>query len=317
MINSKYSSSDLALIVPTKNRPIQICKLLTSLAGQSQKPGLTVLIDHGGEAEAICKDFIGRLEIIYINSSIAGQIYQRNLGIKIANDRYQLIGFLDDDLVLEGDAISEMVNFWNIAPHDTKGVGFNIVNCPPFKFSRLLGVLGMSSRKPGAILKTGYNVSIQNISENIRSEWLGGGYTVWSTDILNIFKQEEIKTSWAIGEDVRFSYPIGKRFKLFVCSKAMVNHEHVYDQYARNTVHFSRGKKGVVAHRYFIEQYPEDFSTLLFFWMSLGKLCLRIGYALMRISWSELMRGAGEMAGIFICFIALVKNVSVRSWLED
>lgn len=120
----------------------------------------------------------------------------------------------------------------------------------------------MSSRFPGKVLKTGYNVSIQSISDNIRSEWLGGGYTVWSTNILRLFKQDSIKTRWAIGEDVRFSYPVGKIFPLFLCSSAKVRHEHVYDQYAKNMVHFYRGRQGVIAHRYFIEQHPRDFSLL-------------------------------------------------------
>jgi glycosyltransferase involved in cell wall biosynthesis len=317
MDTSKYSSSDLALVVPSKNRPIQVGKLLRSILGQSMMPGLIVLVDFGGASKKVCKSFLGQLKIIYINSPVPGQIYQRNLGLQFLNDSFKLIGFIDDDLVFEPKAIAEMINFWNNAPKTTGGVGFNVINSPPFKFSPLLYFFGMSSRFPGKVLKTGYNVSIQNISDNIQSEWLGGGFTVWSIQILKHYKQDSIKTRWAIGEDVRFSYQIGKRFPLFICSLAKVRHEHVNDQYARNMVHFYRGRQGIIAHRYFIEQHPQDFLVLFFFWMVWGKFILRIIKSLLNLSWPDLMRGVGEMTGLILCFISLIRGKSIRNWLED
>lgn len=130
MTTTKYYGSDLALVVPSKDRAIQVGKLLRSIVGQSMMPGLIVLVDFGGASKKVCKSFIGQLEIIYINSPLPGQIYQRNLGIQILGDSFKLIGFIDDDLVLEPKAIAEMINFWNVAPKDTGGVGFNIINSP-------------------------------------------------------------------------------------------------------------------------------------------------------------------------------------------
>jgi hypothetical protein len=317
MKTSNYFGSDLALVVPSKDRPIQVAKLLESIVSQSIMPGLITIVDYGGASERVCNSFLGRLKINYIKSPVPGQIYQRNLGIKSLGDSFRLVGFLDDDLVLESEAIAEMIKFWNAAPKNTGGVGFNIINSPPFKFSRLLNFLGMSSSVPGKVLRTGYNVSIQNISNNIQSEWLGGGYTVWAESILQLFKQDSIKTRWAIGEDVRFSYPVSRQFPLFLCASAKVRHEHVYDQHAKNIVHLYRGRQGVIAHRYFIEQHPKDFSLFFFFWMVWGRFNLRIINSLVYLSWPEFMRGIGEMAGLTVCLIALLRNVSVRSWLED
>jgi glycosyltransferase involved in cell wall biosynthesis len=51
-----------------------------------------------------------------------GQIRQRNLGLVHMDERTPLIGFLDDDLILEPDALERMIEFWNRAEPDTAGV---------------------------------------------------------------------------------------------------------------------------------------------------------------------------------------------------
>ena len=73
------------------------------------------------------------------------------------------------------------------------------------------GFLGFSSEKPGQVLKSGFNTSINNVTENIEVQWLNGGSGVWRQNILLNNTSQEINTRWAAYEDLIFSYPLGKQ----------------------------------------------------------------------------------------------------------
>ncbi len=317
MAFTSYSGQDLVLIVPTKDRPHQVRNLLNSIYIQAVYPNSIVVVDYGGNSESVVKDFEQKLPLTYISSPIGGQIYQRNLGISLVQSSHRLIGFLDDDLVLGHDALSQMIDFWNAAPPDTGGVGFNIINCPPFRFSPLFSLAFLSSPKPGDILISGYNSSIQNIPTSTRVRWLGGGYTVWSAEILKVNQQEPLKTHWAIGEDLRFSYPIGRSSPLFVNASAKVRHEHVYDQAPGLSVYYYRGKKSVISIYYFVNLYRPQFSLAACFWMLLVKFNLRLISGVVKFNLGIFIQGLGEMAGFFLCFILMIRKSNILPNLED
>lgn len=316
-MKKQYVAADMAFIVPTKDRPAQIEKLLESLSRQTQTCGRIIVVDGGSSIEHIISGFRGRLELDYIHCSVPGQIRQRNMGISALGEKYGLVGFLDDDLVLESDALEKMVGFWNRVEDDTAGVGFNITNVPPFRHFPILGFFFMSSAKPGRVLKSGFNVSIGNVPEDVRSQWLGGGYTVWRSYILHLCPQDTLNTRWAIGEDLRFSYPIGKKHPLYVCASAKVRHEHVYDQAPPGKVHMYRGRKGVVSQFYFVQLHAEDFSRLACLWMLLGKCTLRFVRACLKADLHSLFQAFGEMGGFLICLHAAITSQQLRRKLED
>lgn len=312
-----YVATDIAFIVPTKDRPAQIEKLLESLFRQTQTCGRIVVVDGGKCIEHIISKFRGRLELEYIQCSIPGQIRQRNMGIEALGTKYRLVGFLDDDLVLEPDALEKMVEFWNQIEIGTAGVGFNITNVPPFRHSFILGLFAMSSTKPGVVLKSGYNVCINHIPVSSRSQWLGGGYTVWRSDILNLFTQNTLNTRWAIGEDLRFSYPIGTQYPLYVCADAKVRHEHVFDQSSPGKVYWYRGRKSVISQFYFVQLHAENFSRLACLWMLLGKCTLRLAISCANFDRHLLLQALGEISGFFICFHAALTSKNLLKQLED
>lgn len=312
-----YVSTDIAFIVSTKDRPSQIEKLLVSLSSQTQACGRIVVVDGGTSIKHIFSGFQGRLELDYIQCPIPGQIRQRNMGIAALGTKYRLVGFIDDDLVLEPDALENLVKFWNKIEIDTAGVGFNITNIPPFRHSFLLGLFFMSSVKPGIVLKSGYNASIGNIPASVRSQWLGGGYTVWRSNILELFTQETLNTRWAIGEDLRFSYPIGSKYPIYVCADAKVRHEHVFDQALPGKVHWYRGRKSIISQFYFVQLHAEDFSRLACLWMLLGKCTLRLVSSSLRADRRLLLQSIGEACGFLICLHAAITSKQLRGKLED
>jgi glycosyltransferase involved in cell wall biosynthesis len=313
----KYCGTDLAVVIPTKDRLYQIRKLLASLSAQSTPPEIVIIVHCGDIGKQIFAEFKNRLRIQCIKSKLPGQIYQRNIGIKAALAECRLVAFLDDDIVVAHDAFERIIDFWNKVPANTAGVGFNIVNCSPFKHSLFLGFLRLSSKSPGKVLTSGYNVSIQNVAQDVQTEWLGGGFTVWSDKILRRYKQDDLRTGWAIGEDLRFSYPIGKKFPLFICSQAKVRHEHEIDQGSTIRQHFYKGYKSVASTLYFVQLNPHDFSITTCLGMLIGKCFARLSLACVRYDKDSFAKALGEAVGICQCTYALIQRTNIRTKLED
>jgi glycosyltransferase involved in cell wall biosynthesis len=307
-----YTSQDLVIVVPTKDRPREVRALLTSFSTQSERPGGLVLVDGGSSIEAIAKEFSDRLNIQYLTCHPPGQITQRLKGISAVSERVKLVGFFDDDIVLDEDAVEQMIEFWNRAPDETAGVAFNLTNFTPHRYSRLKAIFGMSG-PPGAVLKSAYNVSVVSLSTNGRTSWLPGGCTVWKQTIVREFPQSELKMKWAAGEDVRFSYPIGKRYPLFVCADArVVDTGQALPDPSRVRI---QSRKSCLAYYYLAERYAE-LSKLRCIWMIAASTII---FILKSVSLGprSLSRAMGQIDALFDILVATVKGTSIKAALED
>ena len=215
-LKNGYSSKDLAIIIPTKDRPKEVYRLLTSILELDTKVGRIIIVASGKNISDIIKNFEGKIPVEYYKSE-PGQIKQRNKGIALLDSTTRLVATIDDDVYFSQNAVSEMIKFWNVVEQKTAGIGFNIINLPSHKHTWLRGIFGIFSvPEPGKVLDSGANTSIAKAKENFRSEWLNGGGTVWRQKILKEFPHQEIYSKWAVGEDLIFSYPIMRAFKCFV-----------------------------------------------------------------------------------------------------
>ena len=313
MTRNAYTGRELAWLIPTKDRPGHVQTLLESLAAQTRPSGRVVIVASGASVEDVVMRFRPRLPVAYFHSE-PGQIRQRNLGLAQLDDSTALVGFLDDDLVLEPDALEKMIEFWNASDPDTAGVGLNLVNAPspPSRFARLV----MGSQEPGRVLRSGYNTRIDALETDIRSQWLGGGYTVWKRSILEEYRQPELKTRWAIGEDIRFSYPIGKLHPLYVCAAAKARLTPTFDQFPPHAVHRLRGRKGSLAAFYFASLHPE-LSRAACLSLLAGKCAGQGVTALLRRDGALLQNAFGQASAIGTCVLSLLGGADVRAALED
>ena len=315
MSGLRYSGRDLAWLIPTKDRPTLLQSLLESLAAQTIPCGRVVVVATGTRVEDVVASFASRLPVSYFHSELPGQIRQRNLGLSQLDATTPLVGFLDDDLLLEPDALERMVEFWNKVEAETAGVGFNIVNAPPENASGLQRLI-VGTRDSGRITASGYNTRIDGIARDIRTQWLGGGYTVWRRDILEQYRQPELRTRWAIGEDIRFSYPVGKHHPLYVCAAAKVRLVPTFDQVAPDAVHRFRGHKGALAAFYFASLHPE-LSRVRCLGMLAAKAIVQTLSAAVRRDRAALQNARGQISAIGLCVGALLGNGDVRAALED
>lgn len=314
-LDNKYTGSDLALLIPTKDRPEKMKNLLESLAVQDVICGRIIVVASGQSIEGIVLSFCDRLPVEYYYCDTPGQIRQRNLAISKLDDRTPLVGSLDDDLVVEDGAISAMIDFWNRCEPETAGVAFNIVNVPVYRFSWLKAMIGMSSREQARVLRSGYNVAGSPVEHDIRAQWLCGGATVWRTDILLAHQHKEIASRWAICEDVLFSYPIGKKYPLYVCAKARVRHEHVYDHAVRMKYRYY-GRTITLWRLYFVEAHQE-LSRLAYIWMISWQIIARLGAGVFLLRPSELQYALGQVEGLFAGLAAVSRGSNLLDLLED
>jgi len=315
-IKTVYMGRDLVLIIPTKDRPIKILSLLDSIAIQTVQCGRVIIVDGGRSIKDIVNGYRNCLTVEYYRCWPPGQIRQRNMGIAQLNNRNLLIGFIDDDMVFEPDAIEKMIDFWNRTEAKTAGVGFNIVNASPHRHSFILGLFLASSHIQGSILRSGHNVTISNISEDIHTQWLGGGYTVWRHEILENFSQKNLNTRYAAGEDVRFSYPIGKQYPLYVCAGARIRHEHDYDQVPNKAFHRYQGLKLSIGNFCFAESYQE-ISCVACLWMLTGMALSGFVSGCVTFSRRRLEFSLGQAKAIVLFLKSILGDTDMFAELED
>jgi len=221
-----YSASDVTVLTPTKDRLHKIVNLLDSLVAQTKLVGRVIVVGSGQDIHGIIKSYEKKLNIEYYHSEIAGQIRQRKLGVTKLDSKTKLVATLDDDIILKSDAIENLISFWNSKDENTAGIGFNITNMQRHEYSCIKKVLYLSLESPGRVISSGYTTSLVNINSDIKTNWLNGGATVWRQDILvDGIHKKNMDSSWAPCEDLMFSYPISKKFDLWVCKSAEVNHD--------------------------------------------------------------------------------------------
>ncbi|MBP7507943.1 MAG: glycosyltransferase [Prolixibacteraceae bacterium] len=309
-----YVPDNLALVVPTKDRPEKIKNLLESIASQDVALGRIIIIDGGESVEDIVSKFSARLPVEYYRCSPPGQIRQRNMAISKLDGRTCLVCFFDDDIVLMPGALKEMIDFWNTVDPETAGVSFNIINMPPDEHSTVKWLMASSVPQRGKVLWSGRNTSISNLKKNIRSQWLCGGATVWKQDIVVRHMYNPIDSKWAICEDLIFSYPLGKNRPLYVCADAKVRHEHVYDHKVKQK-HVFYGRTETLWRLYFVNSHRE-LSKILFFWNLAALIIARFVMGIFTFNRRHIQFGLGQLQGALWGLWYLIRRKDIIILLE-
>ncbi len=247
----------IAVVVPTKDRPEDLLRLLRSLAGQSCLPAEIIVVDGGDVSIApILRDpTLSSLALRYERCRPPSASRQRNRGLRLVSPDIPLIGFLDDDCTLESEAMARMLDFWAAAGTDVGGASFNLINHPAVfaaDWKRLPWVerLGLYSGLPGAVLPSGFQVMIGHVLKNLDVRWMGTGASVWRKSVFEDFDFDEWYTGYSYLEDLDFSYRVGRRYRLVAVAGADYRHLHAPQgrgsgyvfglREAANRIHFVR-----------------------------------------------------------------------------
>lgn len=303
-------TNKLAFVVATKDRSEQLEQMLRSLERQTRRPDQVVVVDGGQKS---CQKIIPkfpRLSVRYTTFSPPSATKQRNYGITRVQKDITLVGFLDDDVELEADAVEVIMTFWENAPETIVGVALNMANHPVLFASSLKALpfaeqLGVYSKQQGAVLPSAFQTMIGYVSTNTPVQWLPTGAVVWRKSIFQNYRFDEWFTEYSYLEDLDFSYRVGKEYHLMVLANARYYHHPALDGRGSD---FRFGWREVENRLYLVKKHPE-FSILKCYLALLIRLMMNFSLFFCRQDVHYLNRAIGNVTGL-ICPIFRLKKDS-------
>ena len=287
-------AAKLAYVVPTMDRPDDLRALLRSLESQTRKPDQVVIVDASDPPiDKVLAPFES-LRLVYVREFPPSLARQRNAGMAALDDDIEIAGYLDDDLILEPAATARMAAFWDAAAADVGGAAFNILNQPEAEGGPVTRAFLMNGRRPGQMLPSGWPSQIPTVAKTLRTDWLYGGATMWRREVIREFEYDEWFIGHGYGEDVEFSYRVGKKFELYVVAEAQVLH---MTRPIRLTSQHTLGRQQVVNRLYFIRK-AGGFPAVIVGWAMFGQLAVNLGASIFRFDSAGARRFAGNLAGL-------------------
>ena len=287
----------IAFVVPTKDRPVDLKKMLQSLAKQDRKPDQIIIVDGSmPPIKDVVKEF-EKLPIDYVAVYPPSLAKQRNAGMALLGKNITLAGYLDDDVVLEKDAIKNMVAFWASAESDVGGAAFNITNTEPAKWTKLKSLFFLDSPTPGRLLISGCTSILGNQNQNISVDWLCGGATVWRREVINNYKYDEWFRGTGYLEDVDFSFNVKNQYELFLVANAKLAH---YSRPVKPEKNFTLGKWQIFNRMYIVKKYHGRGLSMTGAWIAtVGLIFVNLGIGLIKQDKNALNRCLGNILGAF------------------
>ncbi len=271
---------DFCVLIPTRNRRGEVESLLSSIEASSVKPSQVVLVSSGEDISNSVEKFIGKLDITYIHSEIAGQINQKRLGLSKIDPSMKWVVFLDDDLLVSRDTFERAFECIHQAGGESEkrlaGVGFGLPATTRFNnhgklFQIAAGIFGINNFPPGSVLSNGHATSYLEQPEASETKWLNGA-SMWRIEEISNYGSHGISSKYAACEDLIFSYPIGKRRTLLYCPKARINFQlNEKTDFENPAVYIS-----ALYWRYFFILEHKEFSILKFNLTQIGRLLFGI-----------------------------------------
>lgn len=255
----KRFKNKISFVIATKDRPDELRTVLDCLNVQTTRPDEVVVVDGG--ALSISEKSLGAFgfRTKYLRFQPPSAARQRNAGIEAIDEESNLIGFLDDDIVLEKNAMERMLAFWDNASNAFVGAAFNMINHPPlaapaYKHSALAVTLGLYSKDPGKVLRSGFQTMIGTLDKTRAVDWIPTGAAVWRRFVFDSNRFDDWYSASSYLEDLEFSYRLAKAHRLVVVAEARYYHfparggrEHSY----------AFGKREVANRIYFVKKNAE------------------------------------------------------------
>ena len=293
---SEVTEVVLAFVIPTKDRGEDLRRMLRSLVSQTRLPDQVIVVDGSGVEVSWCVAEFPELKIDYVRLLPPSLSAQRNAGMAVLRPEITHAGYLDDDVVLELDAVYEMASFWGGAGLDVGGAAFNVVNDAGSIPSALMQRIGVWSVGVGSVAPSGLVCEVGRVNIDIESDWLCGGATVWRREVIEAYSYDNWFQGTGFMEDVDYSYRVRERYRLFVLAAARLAH---FTLPVRPDRQFLFGKWQVVNRMHIVRKYRHRGLSLRKAWGA--SLLLLVSNSVRGILYRQSGlwdRGLGNMAGI-------------------
>lgn len=225
----------LSVIIPTKNRPEDLCATVATLLKQTELPSELIIVDQsktGGDAEAIRRLFAAspagaasrRTVLTYVRDpGISGGSQARNRGIELARGDIWL--FLDDDVELEPNFVRELALAYDERP-EAAGISGVVTNycSPPWQSRLWFSVFLRGPFRDDRQLVYQRADSMAD-ADPVRASRLGGGLMSFRAAAVDRVRFDENLTGVCDGEDVDFCMQLGPHSQLFIAPRARLVHK--------------------------------------------------------------------------------------------
>jgi glycosyltransferase involved in cell wall biosynthesis len=223
-------------VIPTRDRAAALRQTLKSLARQLIQPAELSIVDasNDGSTRLLCveENIPGlRARISWHRAELVGAASQRNQGV--AASCSPVIGFMDDDIILEPDCFARL---WSALQSDPclGGVNAMITNQhyqTPGRISRLVFRLmaGRGERSyAGRVLGPAVNLlpeDREELPEVVPVDWLNTTCTLYRREALPVPPFPDHFKGYSMMEDVTLSLTVGKRWRLANARTARIYHD--------------------------------------------------------------------------------------------
>lgn len=286
----------LAFVVPTKDRPDDLRKMLGSLARQTRIPDQVIIVDGSAPDIKGVVDSFPELPLEYVRVFPPSLAKQRNAGMARIDDDITLAGYLDDDIVLEPDAVAAILQYWDRADARLGGTVFNITNTGQPRWTGIKSLLGLDHPIPGRLLKTGCTSILGNQDRDIDTDWLCGGATVWRREVIESYGYDEWFRGTGYLEDVDYSFNVKGEYRLALVANARLAH---YSPPVRRDRHYLLGKWQIINRMYLVRKYRNRGLSPAAAWVAnLGLTALHLGTAVAKFDGIQWDQFRGNVAGM-------------------
>lgn len=230
----------VTIIIPTLNRPLDLSRCLTSILKQTVLPDQVVVVDDGeSDVASIAARFEGTsVQFVYVKKRFRGLCRSRNEGLDHATGA--IVVFLDDDTelfpeyiegfleVFAGDTERRIggVSGWVARVRDGKQVPNETKRTAEWWLMR---AFLLTPGQGGRMLPSGFRASLMNPRGHQPVDFLQGGNMALRREVFDEFRFDEALDrtgGYSLGEDVIFSYAVGRKWKLVAVERSKMLHYH-------------------------------------------------------------------------------------------
>ena len=269
----------LAVVIPTRNRKIEMSLLLNRLDKINTAINQVIVIDSSDNQIDLNHNYVN-IKIEYYHTNVKSAAIQRNIGMSKVNDKCKYLAFLDDDVLPDPDYLKKLISVLNkkIAI-GVSGLAVSTTNTskrksqgPAFNLKR---IFMLDSKKSGVVLRSGVNIPVvkdRNINGAIQTHWLIG-CALWDFQKIKNLRFDNRFYGQSLGEDVLFSLHASKLGSLFVDTETVLFHS---ESSVNRPNHFTFNRMWVRNRYYIVKKLSNRKFYSSFHWCNLGKIIILV-----------------------------------------
>jgi len=217
------------------------------------------------------------------------------VGVRELWPQCEIVHFIDDDVVLENGYFEGLERCLAANP-SVLGVGGVMPSAARPSADWRHRMLLLDSARGGRVLRSGVNVLPRVVTAPTDVDWLSGCSMSYRTSVLRTLSFDLRMSGYCLGEDVGFSYRVGRMGRLMVTPEARLEHlQSPADRLAALDL-----ARQVIAwrHAFVAEMSHEGLSMAAYWWPVVGDLLLAGANGLLRRRRSRLDYASAILKGV-------------------